>query len=249
MKEKLGVWFSTPNFMFAEMARDLNFHTVVLDYEHGTFGSDDLDRFIPFAVALGFEVLVKTLGPTPEAIQQSLDFGAHGVIIPHVLDLEHARHVTAAAKYPPLGTRSWAGGRINRYGAATPDFFDDENRRTRCYPMVESKEALADMEAILPLPTVDGVFLGPSDLSLSRGRGKYSFGDDDKEDILKVVAAAKSAAKPWIMPAWSRAERLFSHEHGADLMVVVEEQGALLTGLQVAAEAVMEEIRHRESND
>ncbi len=227
-----GCWLSAPDIVFIEMAADIGFRTLVLDVEHGTLALADLDRLIPLARALDLTVLVKVAGPQAEAIQQALDFGANGVVIPHIGTASHAASVCRAAKYPLLGTRSYAGARPVRYGAPSADYFDADNRMTACYPMIETAEALADVEAILALPTVDGAFVGPSDLSLTRGRGAYRFGEDDRVDIARVAAACKAARKPWIMPAWSPAERAFASKHGAGLQVIVEQQSAMASGMR-----------------
>ncbi|HYE49893.1 MAG TPA: aldolase/citrate lyase family protein [Azospirillaceae bacterium] len=242
MLKEQGFWMSTPSPMFAEMAAAQGFGRVVLDVEHGAFDLGDLDRFIPFCRALGLQVLAKVLAPEQAPIQQALDFGADGVVIPHVGDSRHAERVCAYAKYPPLGGRSFAGGRVVRYGGIPEGFFAAENRRVLCLPMVESAEALADIDAILALPAVDGVFLGPTDLALSRGRPTYGFGAADREDIGAVAAAARRAGKPWVMPAWSAAERAFSRTHGAAWMVTLDEQGAALSGMRAAAAELVGEM-------
>jgi 4-hydroxy-2-oxoheptanedioate aldolase len=230
----LGCWLAAPDIVFIEMARDIGFGTLLLDAEHGTLALRDLDQLIPFARAIGMEVLVKVAGPQAEPIQQALDLGAHGVVVPHVLGADHARTVCAAAKYPPMGTRSYAGARTVRYKAPVDTYFEDENRLTRCFPMVESREALADIAAILALPSVDGIFLGPSDLSLSRGRGKYRFSGEDRGDALAVRDACAAAGKPWLMPAWRKDEQSFAREQGADVVIVVEQQAAMYIGLEQA---------------
>ena len=231
---KLAVWLTTPNHIMVEIAKDLGYSKFLLDIEHGLFDLEPTDRLVAFIKALGCEVYAKVLGPSPVPIQQALDMGCDGVIIPHILGIEHAREVTAAAKYPPIGVRSFAGTRTAKYGGAPQSYFDGENIRTKCFPMIESKEALADVEKILALPTVDGVFPGTSDLSLSSGRGAYKNTDADKRDLKRIAAAAKAAGKPWIMPAWTRPERAFAQELGCDWMVVVDETGSLYTGLAQA---------------
>jgi 4-hydroxy-2-oxoheptanedioate aldolase len=230
----LAVWLTTPNHLMVEIARDLGYRRFVLDIEHGIFDLDPTDRLVAYINALGLEVYAKVLGPQQAPIQQALDMGCDGVIIPHIGGLEHAREVTATAKYPPLGTRSFAGTRTARYGGVKREFYERENARAKCFPMIESKEALADVEAIMALPTVDGVFPGPSDLSLSRGRGGYANTDADRADLRRIVDAARAAGKSWIMPAWSKAERAFARELGADFMVVVDETGSLHAGLSQA---------------
>lgn len=228
---RLGCWLAAPDIVFIELAADLGYAMLLLDVEHGTLALADLDKLIPFARALGLDVLVKVAGPQSEAIQQALDFGANGVVIPHIGCAEHAREVCAAAKYPLLGTRSYAGARSVRYSAPDDDYFERDNRDTLCFPMVETAEALRDLEAILALPTVDGVFVGPSDLSLTRGRGRYRFTEADRSDLTRIAGCCKSAGKPWIMPAWREDERKFALAAGAAGLVVTEQQAALHDGL------------------
>ncbi|MGO4723114.1 MULTISPECIES: HpcH/HpaI aldolase family protein [unclassified Inquilinus] len=235
---RLAVWLSTPHQAMLEIAHDVGYRRVVLDVEHGLFDLDATDKLVALARALGMAIFVKVLGPETIPIQQALDMGCDGVIIPHIEDVAQAARVTAAAKYPPLGGRSFSGTRPARYGGAPQSYYDGENRRTRCFPMIESAAALADVEAILALPTVDGVFMGPSDLSLSRGRGAYRNGPEDQADLRRVAAAATRAGKPWIMPAWSDAERRLSEQLGVDFMVVIDEFGALRWALTEAAKPV-----------
>ncbi|HEY2111781.1 MAG TPA: aldolase/citrate lyase family protein, partial [Dongiaceae bacterium] len=111
-------------------------------------------------------------------------------------------------------------------------------RDTRCFPMIESAEALADVDAILALPTVDGVFVGPSDLSLSRGRGAYRNTEADRADLTRIAQAAAAAGKAWIMPGWTKAERDFARPLNHAFSVVVDEGGALYTGLSQALTSV-----------
>jgi 4-hydroxy-2-oxoheptanedioate aldolase len=232
--EALAVWLSTPNHIMVEIARDLGYRRFVLDMEHGLFDLAETDKLICLMKAMQLEVHAKVLGPLAVPIQQALDMGCDGVIIPHIGDLAHAREVTAAAKYPPLGNRSFAGMRTSHYGGAGQSYYDDANRDTRCFPMIESAAALADAEAILALPTVDGVFVGPSDLSLSRGRGAYRNTEADRADIARIAEAAAAAGKAWIMPGWTKAERDFARPLKPAFSVVVDEGGALYTGLSQA---------------
>ncbi|WP_457939874.1 HpcH/HpaI aldolase family protein [Mesorhizobium sp. 10J20-29] len=227
-----AVWLSTTHHQLVEIAVGLGCRRFVLDIEHGYFELDATDKLIALIRALGAKVYAKVLGPEAIPIQQALDMGCHGVIIPHIGGVEHASRVTAAAKYPPNGVRSFSGTRPARYDAVSQEYYSREDAGTECLPMVESAEALADIEAILALPTVDGVFVGPSDLSLSRGRGAYAKTEADVDDLRRISAAAKAAGKPWIMPAWSASERALATELGAAWQVTVDEYGALWTGLE-----------------
>jgi 4-hydroxy-2-oxoheptanedioate aldolase len=225
-------WLSTPHQQAVEIAFGLGCRNFVLDVEHGYFELNATDKLVALILALGARVYAKVLGPEAIAIQQMLDIGCTGVIIPHIGNAAHAEKVCASAKYPGLGTRSFSGTRPARYDAVTPDYYSRQNAGTKCFPMVESAEALADIDAILALPTVDGVFVGPSDLSLSRGRGAYLKTPADFDDLRCIAAACARAGKPWIMPAWSKVERDLATGLGAALLVTVDEYGALWAGLE-----------------
>ena len=235
----LAFWLTTVNVGMVEIAHRLGFRECVVDAEHGVFNPADLDKLVVLCNALDIRLLIKVWGPEAIPIQQALDLGADGVVIPHIKDVEHAQKITATAKFPPLGSRSFAGGRTTGYGTPESDYFNQQDRNTVCLPMIESAEALRDVAEILALDTVDGVFVGPSDLSLSRGRPGYAFTDDDKSDLRTVAAAAIAAQKPWIMPAWTPDERTFARQLSAASIVVIHEFAALTAGIQATLNEVI----------
>jgi 2-dehydro-3-deoxyglucarate aldolase/4-hydroxy-2-oxoheptanedioate aldolase len=165
------------------------------------------------------------------AIQHALDCGADGVILPQIEGLEHARAVTAFAKYPPLGTRGVGWSRTMGYGATPPDFFAAENKRTICWPMVETPGALDEVEAIAALDCVDGLFVGPSDLSMTSGRGPYKESAADFADMTRIAKAARKAGKGWALPAPSAKAFAFAVKHGACFVTVSDDLTAMRAGL------------------
>jgi 4-hydroxy-2-oxoheptanedioate aldolase len=239
--DNIAIWMSQPHFGFLEIAKSCGFKQLVVELEHGTFDLATLDQFLAFSKALGIPALTKVIAPTTEAIQQALDFGADGVILPHILGVEHARDVTKAAKYPLTGIRSYAGGRVFGYTRPSNDAFETENKRTKCYAMIETAESLADVEKIAALETVDGLFPGPSDLALACGRGAYAFNEEDRRDLTRIARAAKAAGKTWIMPAWTPAERTFALEEGAEMLVVATQNMAIRAGVMSAVNMLKQE--------
>ncbi|MDQ8705390.1 aldolase/citrate lyase family protein [Streptomyces sp. LHD-70] len=229
-----AAWLSDPSFAAAEIVAATGYGAVVLDIEHGAFDLADLERFVPFLRALDLEVLAKVLGPERGPIQQALDFGATAVVVPHVESAAHAEAVCAYGKFPPLGDRSFAGGRTAGYGGFDDDWIARQDRETRVYPMIEDAGAIEEIKEILALPVVNGVFVGPSDLSMRRDRGAYTRGERDFADLAAVADAARAAGKPWVLPAWSREEKAFAIEHGADQLVLTMQHGALLAGFDAA---------------
>ena len=200
----IAFWLETTSQAACEIAALVGYRIAVLDMEHGVVSMEAADRLIPFCRRLGLTVYSRVAAAERVPIQHALDSGADGVILPQVRDAEHAREVTAFAKYPPLGSRGMGYSRTMDYGATPPAFVKAENRRTRCYAMIETAGALADVDAIAALDTVDGLFIGPSDLSLARGRGTFRATAGDAADVRRVAAAAAAARKPWAMPAPGR---------------------------------------------
>lgn len=229
-KLKQGAWLSDGSTTIAEIVAGLGYDFVVLDIEHGTFDLSILDRFIPLLKGLGLEVLSKVLVPERGAIQQALDFGSDGVIIPHIEGLEHAKRVTDFAKFPPLGTRSLAGGRTMNYRGYSDEWIAEQDRTIKVFPMVEDDGALRDIDEIAALPTVDGIFIGPGDLSAMRGRGAYSQTEADFDDFRKVIAAARANDKPWVLPAWTTIEKEFAIAEKADYVLLTMQFAAVAEG-------------------
>jgi 4-hydroxy-2-oxoheptanedioate aldolase len=239
--ENIALWMSQPHFGYLEIAKTCGIQSLVVELEHGTFDLATLDQFLAMTKALNIPTLTKIIAPTTEAIQQALDFGADGVIIPHILGVDHAREVTKSSKYPLLGNRSYAGGRVFNYARPSSDAFDRENKRTKCYAMIETAESLADVEKIIALDTVDGLFPGPSDLALARGRGAYAFTDADREDLTRCARAARAVGKQWIMPAWTPEERVFAQQEGASMLVVATQTMTLRAGIMATLNALKQE--------
>ena len=235
-----SIWLTEPSAAAVEMGSLAGYDTVVLDIEHGLFDLGALDWIIPLIRAKGMRVIAKVLGPERGPIQQALDFGADAVAIPHITSADHAAQICGFAKFPPLGDRSFAGGRTSAYRGFTDDWVSAQDRNTKCYPMIEDASAFDDIEEILALPVVDGIFIGPSDLSLRRDRGAYGVTAEDLSDIRHLARAANAAGKPWLLPAWSAAEQRLAVEEGAHTIVAAMQYGAMLAGFTATMQSLQE---------
>jgi 2-keto-3-deoxy-L-rhamnonate aldolase RhmA len=235
----VGVWITAPCHWAIEMAKAIGYDAVLIDLEHGTINAESADRLIGLGISLGLDVLVRVASPDRAPIQQALDAGSGAVILPQVRDLEHARSGSALAKYPKLGSRGMGTPRSLHYGDTPHDFVIAENQRTHCLIMIETPGALNDVEDILTLPTVDGIFMGPYDLSLTRGRGQYQGAVEDWEDARRIAEAARKAGKFIGMPASDRQSIAFARSLGANLISLGEDLSALNTGLRAAFAAAV----------
>ena len=228
----IAFWLMTPNEDACEIAAILGYGTAIIDMEHGTFDQASAARIITVCKSLQLRVVTRVDSADRVPIQHALDFGSDGVILPQIVDLEHAKRATSFAKYPPLGTRGFGGGKTVRYLPAPQHFVEAENRRVSCWAMIETATALEDVEGVAALETVDGLFIGPNDLSLARGRGEYNADGRDHEDIARIARAAAAQGKPWAMPIASREDRDFACGLGISFMAITDERTALRDGLE-----------------
>lgn len=235
-----GFWLMRPNENACEIASILGYGTVIIDMEHGTFEPTTAARSITIAKALGMTVYTRVDSAERVAIQHALDFGSDGVILPQITGLAHARTATAFAKFPPLGARGFGGGKTVNYMPAPRHFVESENRRTKCWVMIETVLAQEDVEAIAALETVDGLFIGPNDLSLAHGRGEYLADGSDHDDIRRIARAAQAQGKPWAMPIASTADRDLAHSLNIAFMVTTDDLTALRDGLAAGLQLVEE---------
>jgi 2-dehydro-3-deoxyglucarate aldolase len=228
----IAFWLMTPNEDACEIAAILGYGTAIIDMEHGTFDQASAARIITVCKSLQLRAVTRVDSAERVPIQHALDFGSDGVILPQIIDLDHAKRATSFAKYPPLGGRGFGGGKTVRYLPAPQHFVEAENRRVSCWAMVETATALEDVEKIAALETVDGLFIGPNDLSLARGRGEYKADGRDHEDIARIARAAAAQGKPWAMPIASREDRDFACGHDISFMAITDERTALRDGLE-----------------
>jgi 2-dehydro-3-deoxyglucarate aldolase len=236
----LAFWLMSPNESACEIAALLGYGAVIIDMEHGIFEPSSAAHITTMCRALGLTVFTRVDSAERVSIQHALDAGSDGVILPQIADGAHAREATALSKYPPLGSRGYGGGRTVSYLSAPRQFVEAENRRIQCWAMIETARALEEVRAIAELATVDGLFVGPNDLSLARGRGEYLADGRDHEDITRIARAAQACGKPWAMPVESRQDRSFAQSLGAAFLAVTDELTALRSGLGQAL-TVMED--------
>ena len=125
-----------------------------------------------------------------------LDFGAAGVVCPMVNTVADAERLVAYTKFPPLGSRSWGPRRaIPLSGLNGPGYLARANELNLAIAMIETRQALDNLDAILAVPGIDGVFVGPSDLSVSLSNGATLDSPDVAPALDHVAARAKAAGK------------------------------------------------------
>lgn len=190
----LFTWMSVPSAILAGQAARLPFDGVCLDMQHGMIGFTDAVPMIAAINANGRPAMVRTLWNDPAIPGQALDAGACAVIAPMVNTRAQAELLVKAAKYPPIGGRSWGGYTALQASGLTPgEYLREANRMTMVFAMVETVEALNNVEEIAATPGLDGLFVGPSDLSitLSNGAGIEKTGPKTLAAMERIERAAR----------------------------------------------------------
>lgn len=160
-----GAWVTLGDTISAELMGKAGYDWVILDTQHGGVTWDAMLGLVQALDLGGTRALVRVGWTDQMQIMRAMDVGALGVIVPMVSTPEQAAFAAQAVRYPPHGIRSFGPVR-NYYGApgGTPE-------EPLCLVMIETAEALDNLDAIAATPGVDGLFVGPVDLALSLGLG------------------------------------------------------------------------------
>ena len=186
-------WMTIPGQELAREMAKLPMEGVCLDMQHGMIGFSDAVPMIAAINGAGRPAIVRCRWNEPGLVGQALDAGAAAVIAPMVNSRAEAEALVKAAKYSPLGMRSW-GGPVPASGLGPTEYLAKANKLTLVFAMIETDIALGCVEEIAATPGLDGLFVGPSDLSisLSKGRGIDKTGASTIAAMERIVAAAKA---------------------------------------------------------
>ena len=163
----IGGWCTLPNSFTAELMGRAGFDWVCIDTQHGLPGQDGMVPMLQALEITSTPAFVRVTWNEPDLIMRALDAGAQGVVVPMVNTADEARRAVGACRYAPDGYRSW--GPI-RAALGRADYSPETaNRGVVCAVMIETTQAVENLDEILAVPGVDAVYVGPSDLAVSLG--------------------------------------------------------------------------------
>ena len=212
-----GAWSSIPSPLSVRLLAAAGVNYVVIDLQHGGATEHDLPGLTSAIRLAGATPIGRVRHAHPADIGRALDLGCEGVIVPNVNSAAQAREAAGACRYPPAGYRSGGGAMT---GVGEPF----------CIIMVESAEALADLEATLAEEGVDGIYVGPRDLSYSLG---CELDPDDPvlgPALERIRSAGAKAGKPVGIHASDGATARRYRNEGCSLITVVSDALAVSRG-------------------
>jgi 4-hydroxy-2-oxoheptanedioate aldolase len=197
-------------------------------------------RAIPLVAAAGKPAIPRIPVGEFGTASRLLDAGSSGIIAPMVNTVEDARLFASFVKYPPLGDRSWGPHpSLALTGLSPTDYFGKANAFTKSFAMIETREALDAIDAIMAVPGIDAILIGPSDLSIALSNGATLNADSTEvsQAIDHALARAKTAGKFSAIYAPTGEKAADFAKRGYDLVAVGSDLGFLRAGAAAALAA------------
>ena len=160
-------WLSIPSSFAAEVMAHQGFDSLTVDMQHGVVDYQTAVTMLQAVSTTPVIPLARVPWNDPALLMKILDAGVYGVICPMINTRAQAEALVGACKYAPRGYRSWGPVRASIY--AGTDYGDHANEDLIVMPMIETAEAVKNIDEILRVPGIDAVYVGPSDLSLTLG--------------------------------------------------------------------------------
>ena len=220
-------WCSIPNSFSAEIMAHQGFDSITIDMQHGAVDYQVAFTMLQAISTTSVIPLTRVPWNDPARLMKILDAGTYGVICPMINTPEDAETLVGACKYPPRGFRSFGPIRAKYYGGGTSHgggiyhhFADDE---TLVIPQIETRKAIKNLDAILQVPGISAIYIGPSDLSMALGKDPR-LGQTDPECVEAKQIILETAKRHGI-PAGI-------HTNSTEVAIEMIKQGFQLTSLQ-----------------
>ena len=223
-----GAWLSIPSPITAEVMARQGFDWICIDAQHGLVDYQVAVTMLQAISQTDTTPFVRVPWNEPGIIMKMLDAGAMGVIIPMVNTVEEAKAAVGACRYYPDGYRSFGPTRAALY--AGRDYFQHANAEVACIPMIETKQALENLDDILSVPGIDAVYVGPADLSITLGLPP---GMDNAGAFEEARIAIAEACKRHGVTAGIHASAALAPKHAAagyQMITVSSDHGSMAAG-------------------
>lgn len=233
-----GMWVCSGSPLVAEICAGAGLDVLLIDAEHSPNGIEGILAQLQAVRSYPVMPMVRPPVNDPVIIKQYLDVGVQSLLIPMVHTVAEAESAVAAAHYPPRGVRGVGSGlaRSSRWNRI-PDYLARAADTITVMVQIESAQAVDNVEGILAVDGIDGIFLGPADLAASLGL----LGQQEHPEVLAAVEhcikVAKSAGKPVGVNAFGAATARHYLDAGADLILVGADVTLLARGSESLAAA------------
>ncbi len=181
-----GSWLTIPHQSIVEILSSAGFEWLTIDIEHSAIDFQTVQNLIGHIQANDMEALVRVSKNDEVIIKRVMDAGANGVIVPMIKNAEEARQAVSWVKYPPHGTRGVGLSRAQHYGIAFNEYNKWVQEESVVIAQIEHIEGVKNLAEILDVEGIDGIIVGPYDLSASMGKPGMFYDDDVKEVLAEI---------------------------------------------------------------
>jgi 4-hydroxy-2-oxoheptanedioate aldolase len=227
----LNCWLTSPSAVQAELLATLDFDSFVLDLQHGDIDYRDAVGIFQALRASGATPMARVAWNEPGTIGRLLDAGAFGIICPMVSSRADAEAFVGACRYPPHGYRSCGPVRANLHSETDViGYFTAAETELITFALIETAQALENLDEIMTTPGLDGIYIGASDLAIAHGAGPsidYSAPEAARRHET-ILAAARRHGRRVGLHAMTDADLSICVEAGADLVTTTTDRVALL---------------------
>lgn len=193
---QLGLWLSSTSSYLAEIAATSGYDWLLIDGEHAPNTVQDLYHQLQAIAPYRSQPVIRPVEFQQALIKQVLDIGARTLLVPMIDTAEQARALVAATRYPPTGTRGVGAGvaRAARWGRVE-NYMARANEELCLLIQAETKTAIDNLDALLEVEGVDGIFIGPADLSASLGYPDNASHPEVQQVIEQSIRRIRKAGK------------------------------------------------------
>ncbi|MEM7664095.1 MAG: aldolase/citrate lyase family protein [Pseudomonadota bacterium] len=190
----LNGWLSIGNPFTAEIMASQDYDCITIDIQHGALDYNSALPMLQAMRASGKTLMARVPWNDPAIIMKTLDAGAYGIICPMINSRSEAEAFISWMRYPPKGNRSFGPTRVNF--AAGPGYAEEANDELLAIAMIETREAIENLEEIVSTPGLDAIYIGPADLTLGAKQGELPPGFDREEpEMIELIKRILTAAK------------------------------------------------------
>ena len=238
-KPVINGWLQIPHSYPAEVMAKQGYDSLTIDMQHGVVDYPNALQMLQAISTTDVDPMARVNWNEPGQIMKILDAGAYGIICPMVSNKKEAESFVQACLYPPKGYRSYGPIRGLLYGGA--DYGKHANDEILKFAMIETKEALSNLDEIMSTKGLDGIYIGPADLSLAIGEDP-SFDIPESSPVFKVILTIlEHAKKNKIIPAIHNMSPEYAEKMinlGFKLVTIGADQRYMAAGAKAAIDKV-----------
>lgn len=236
-RTKRGIMLSEVPFVnFPIIAKNSGLDFFIIDTEHGSFDMFILEGLIVNACLVGLDVIIRLGDNTRMTITRFADLGATGFLLPMTNNANDIEQVVKYAKYAPIGKRGISTTRAHTlYNPPPLDVYTKQaNERMKIYAQIETKDGISNIDDILCVVGLEGIFIGPNDLSLDLG----CVGQNEMlcNAITPVINACKDHTRTWGIITGEKELLAFANKNNVDMVSIGSELNMLIEGCKKVKE-------------